>query len=110
MLNPIFNKSDSHSKDCIQSLNYCLIEDLKNIIKSKEATKVEGIAKEVSKKEVGVQHDTTDIMFCHECEYPADDMYDLGGHMVEFHSEGVVSNEINCHFCDETFSTMDSVM
>ena len=87
-----------------------VIEDLKNIIKSKEATKVEGIAKEVSKKEVGVQHDTTDIMFCHECEYPADDMYDLGGHMVEFHSEGVVSNEINCHFCDETFSTMDSVM
>ena len=61
-----------------------VIEDLKNIIKSKEATKVEGIAKEVSKKEVGVQSDTNYIMFCQECEYPADDMYDLGGHMVEF--------------------------
>ena len=49
-------------------------------------------------------------MFCQECEYPADDMFDLGGHMVEFHSEEVVKSGIICHFCDETFDTMDSAM
>ena len=26
-------------------------------------------------------------MLCHECEYPAEDIYDLGEHMYEAHSE-----------------------
>ena len=30
--------------------------------------------------------------------------------MVEFHSDGVGSSGINCHFCDEAFETKDSVM
>ena len=27
------------------------------------------------------------ILFCNECEFPADDIYDLEQHMYEFHSE-----------------------
>ena len=87
-----------------------VVEDLKNKMKAMEVTKAEGMGKEVSKKEIGVQSDTTDIMFCHECEYPAEDIYELGEHMHEFHSEGAGKSEINCHFCDETFDTKDCVM
>ena len=27
------------------------------------------------------------LMFCHECECPAEDRYGLGEHMFEFHTE-----------------------
>ena len=47
-------------------------------------------------------------MFCHECEYPADTIYDLGEHMFEFHSEGYGS-KMDCHYCEESFETKDSL-
>ena len=49
------------------------------------------------------------ILFCAECEFPADDLYDLGEHMYEYHTEGE-KGKITCHFCDEKFETKDSVM
>ena len=50
------------------------------------------------------------ILFCNECEFPADDLYDLGQHMYEYHSEDEGNGKIACHFCDETFETKDSIM
>ena len=47
-------------------------------------------------------------MFCEECEYPAEDLYELGEPMGEIHSGG--RNGICCNFSDETFENIDSVM
>ena len=49
------------------------------------------------------------ILFCHEFEFPADNLFDLGEHMYEYHSEGIKGG-IECHYCDKTFETKDSVM
>jgi hypothetical protein len=48
-------------------------------------------------------------MFCSECEYPADDLTDLGEHMFEFHPEKYMS-KINCHYCDDSFDNKESLM
>ena len=80
-----------------------LVEDLRNQIKDKEDTK------EVVTKNMSTQSDTLDLMFCSECEYPAETIFELGEHMFEFHSEDYVK-QIACYYCDETFETKDGVM
>ena len=49
------------------------------------------------------------ILFCHECEFPADDLYDLGQHMYEDHMDDN-EKKVDCHYCDETFTYKDSAM
>ena len=80
-----------------------LLEEKIHLIESQDTSKV------LASRAIGVQTDTTDIMFCHECEYPAETIYDLGEHMYEFHSEGYES-KMDCHYCEESFATKDSVM
>ena len=63
----------------------------------------------VVKKNMSTQSDTLDLMFCSECEYPAETIFELGEHMFEFHSEEY-AKKIACHYCDETFETKDGVM
>jgi hypothetical protein len=54
-----------------------------------------------------VKTDTGDIiMFCNECEYPAEDIYDLGEHMYEIHSsryEGEGEDCFVCEICNDRF-------
>ena len=40
------------------------------------------------------------IMFCNECEYPAEDIYDLGEHMFEIHSSRYDGEGEACFACD----------
>lgn len=47
-----------------------------------------------------------DIMRCNECEFPAEDIYDLGEHMYEFHGDGA----IDCYYCDDSFKTKREMM
>ena len=58
---------------------------------------------------VQTEPEDTDIMRCNECEYPAEDIYDLGEHMYEFHA---LENEGNiaCHYCGERFETKGNLM
>ena len=72
-------------------------------------------SKEPVQKSIGVQTlqtvqtDTEEIIFCIECEYPAEDGYDLGEHMYEYHSERY-QKKLDCHYCDDSFDTKDSLM
>ena len=43
--------------------------------------------KSQSFKSASVQTDNVDGMLCIECEYPAEDLFDLGEHMHEVHTE-----------------------
>ena len=56
-----------------------------------------------------VKTDSGDIiMFCNECEYPAEDIYDLGEHMYEIHSsryEGEGEVSLFCEICNDRFTT-----
>ena len=50
------------------------------------------------------------LVLSHECEYPAEDIYDLGEHMYEVHSEKEDENEcMICNFCHSTFPTIESL-
>ena len=46
---------------------------------------------------------------CKECEYPADDIFDLGEHVYEFHGEHE-KNSLECHYCDEKFQSKRDLM
>ena len=56
-----------------------------------------------------VRTDSGDIlMFCSECEYPAENIYELGEHMYEFHSsryEGEREVCFECNICNDSFIT-----
>ena len=54
----------------------------------------------------GTQTEDEDILFCQECEYPADDLFTPGEHVGEFHTEKVVHDKV-CNFCGERFSSED---
>ena len=65
-------------------------------------------------KSVAVQTENMemDIMRCNECEYPAEDIYDLGEHMYEIHTmenEGI-TDQIACYYCDDSFTTKKDLM
>ena len=56
-----------------------------------------------------VKTDKGDIlMLCCECEYPAEDIFDLGEHMYEAHSQNE-EDEITCELCGDSFSTEGSL-
>ena len=50
-----------------------------------------------------IQKTESEMIFCYECEFPADDFQDLGEHMIEYHFEG------ECKLCDETFTTKEKL-
>ena len=50
-----------------------------------------------------------EIMFCNVCEYPAEDLYNLGEHMFEFHAEKS-EKKLDCHYCDDSFDTKNLLM
>ena len=54
----------------------------------------------------GSQTEDEDILFCQVCEYPADDLYSLGEHVGEFHSEKEVE-DIGCDFCSDSFPSQE---
>ena len=68
------------------------IKDLKQ--KIEECKKTKDLANK------GTQTQFADIRFCTECEYPADDLYALGEHMGEDHTDRNV-----CESCDECCGT-----
>ena len=52
----------------------------------------------------GSQTQFSDIRLCSECDYPCDDLYDLGEHMGETHADRNV-----CESCNECFQTQVSL-
>ena len=61
----------------------------------------------VEKKSVDVQ---TEMIRCDECEYPAEDLLDLGEHLYVVHTLEDQSNDIKCYFCDNRFKTKSEIM
>ena len=51
------------------------------------------------KTSISVQTEDMNRMFCVECEYPAEDLFDLGEHMYEVHAELNDEYSIACHYC-----------
>ena len=86
--------------DVVNKKNVEAIGLLKETIKHMENQKS---SKELVQRSISVQTEqityvpTEEMMFCNVCEYPAEDLYNLGEHMFEFHREGYVS-KIDCHY------------
>ena len=71
--------------------------------------KIEVLEKQSNHPNVVTTNTGDILMLCHECEYPAEDIYDLGEHMYEVHSEREDENKcISCNFCDSTFPSIES--
>lgn len=49
------------------------------------------------------QTKSEDLVFCYECEFPAEDFHKLGEHMLEHHFNS------NCQTCDEIFTTKEKL-
>ena len=58
--------------------------------------------------EVSAQTDDIDEQ-CNECEYPANDIWELGEHIYEFHTIKTFGKFV-CHFCDERFGGKGDLM
>ena len=68
-------------------------------------------SKKDQQKSVSVQTDDEGIMRCNECEYPAEDIYDLGEHMHEYHALNESCEQtIVCHYCSKNFQTKGALM
>ena len=69
--------------------------------------KLENESKSNTSKPNVVRTDSGDIlMLCNECEYPAEDIFDLGEHMFEIHSsryEGGGEDTFACEICNDKF-------
>ena len=83
-----------------------MLEETINLMEKKEN------AAKLEQKSIGVQIELPDpeIMRCNECEYPAEDIYDLGEHMFEFHAEESCNEKIQCNYCGDNFKTKGALM
>ena len=90
-----------------------LLEETVNIlelnVKKSKVEKKDAVPKAVV---VAVQTEDMEIMRCNECEYPAEDIYDLGEHLYEIHTMENESSKdtIACYYCDEQFETKSNLM
>ena len=46
---------------------------------------------------------------CNECEFPANDIFELGEHIYEFHTQKA-HGKFACNFCGERFWIKDDLM
>ena len=123
-LEPKKTSASSHLKSPLEALQFKYdvldIENKKNVeeigilkqkIKLMEENQIG--SKKPDQKSIGVQTveftKTEEMLFCAECEYPAEDGYDLGEHMVEYHSESS-HKKLSCHYCDDSFDNKNSLM
>jgi hypothetical protein len=91
-----------------------LLEETVNLlevnIRKLKAEMVDNAPKTVEKINNSVQTEAQEIMRCNECEYPAEDIYDLGEHMYEVHVLDSYDGSITCHYCGKNFTTKDKLM
>lgn len=66
--------------------------------------------KEVIVNSCETQTEDVDIMRCDECDYPAQDICDLGAHVYEIHSSESYDDLISCHYCEVKLKTKDDLM
>ena len=74
------------------------VQDIKNLQQKSGTTKPTSTNK-------GTQTHFNEIRICTECDYPADDLYDLGEHMGEDHT-----NKNVCEHCDESFDAQNRLV
>jgi hypothetical protein len=67
-------------------------------------------AKKNTSKTVSAQTEDLERMWCIECEYPAEDLYDLGEHMYEIHAEENSDYTISCYYCGNNLKSKDNLM
>ena len=91
-------KSENENKGNLVKINM-LEEKIKSLQKKSQ-----------SSKSASVQTDNVDGMLCIECEYPAEDIFDLGEHMYEIHAEANEEYNESCHYCTQLFKTKRDVM
>ena len=84
--------------DHIESIH--LLEETVKILEVK-SSKVEIENKNASKKASETQTEDVDMMRCDECDYPAQDICDLGAHIHEVHGSESFEEVITCNYCQE---------
>ena len=106
---------DDTDTDLLKELNDALLEEVKanekaiENLKKKEKKYLEDIKNLTQKIEkdkqpkvnAGCQTDDADLLFCEECEFPAETLFELGEHVGEFHT----GLRIPCNFCDDIYTS-----
>jgi hypothetical protein len=60
-------------------------------------------------EQIEVEVQTDDSETCNECEFPANDIWELGEHIYEFHTLKTFG-EFECSFCNEKFGRKKDLM
>ena len=89
----------------LKSLNEALNDENKNNMKKislleEKLSSCQDRASKVQRSQ-GSQTDDADLLFCEECEFPAETLYELGEHVGEFHT----GLRIPCDFCSDIYVT-----
>ena len=99
---------------------YKAIEDQNTILLQEKKNHIEAILlleetviileKKTSKVEQRTSSAQTEIIWCEECEFPAETINDLVFHMYEFHTLEEEAIQIKCNFCSDKFSDTSGLM
>jgi hypothetical protein len=104
---------DKEKEESIEVIEKLKAENIKhteaNTCLQEKLTALESETNSNNSKPNVVQTSTGDIlMLCNECEYPAENIFDLGEHMFEIHSsryEGEGELSLFCQICNDRFTT-----
>ena len=106
---------DDTDTDLLKELNDALLEEVKANEKAIENLKkkvkkyledIKNLTQKIEKDKqpkvnAGCQTDDADLLFCEECEFPAETLFELGEHVGEFHT----GLRIPCNFCDDIYTS-----
>ena len=63
-------------------------------------------SKTIEVEQAGTQTEDEDLLFCEECEFPAETLYELGEHTGEFHT----GLRIPCDFCSNIYVDKETLV
>ena len=86
--------------EVLREQNEAKTEKIDELEQKIEILQNKGILSNLETISSSVQTEDMNRMFCVECEYPAEDIFDLGEHMYEVHAELNDVYSIACHHCE----------
>ena len=96
--------------EVLREQNEAKTEKIDELEQKIEILQNKGILSNLETISSSVQTEDMNRMFCVECEYPAEDIFDLGEHMYEVHAELNDVYSIACHHCGNHFKTKSDLM
>ena len=106
----IFTDSQSHKSSVKSDLENALhiLQNKYDELLNENKNNLEKIG--VLEKKIASLEEKPPFFRCDECEYPAEDLCELGEHIYFNHNSDNCEDIYNCNFCEETFESKTELM